>query len=99
MFCILLVSNSPTLFGSSLCGVSIPTVEWSTSIDVSLLLADSASDNVAAFCSQDGSTDRKSPVSSTDHPDLPYSTYVSLHKTERVELLNVNSSDGLGHLV
>lgn len=36
------------------------TVEWSTSMDVSLLLADPLSENMAAFCCQDGSTDCKS---------------------------------------
>uniref|UniRef100_A0A8C6VS41 WD repeat domain 75 n=1 Tax=Nothobranchius furzeri TaxID=105023 RepID=A0A8C6VS41_NOTFU len=33
------------------------SLEWSTSMDVSLLLVDSRSENMAAFCCQDGSTD------------------------------------------
>uniref|UniRef100_A0A3B5MM36 WD repeat domain 75 n=1 Tax=Xiphophorus couchianus TaxID=32473 RepID=A0A3B5MM36_9TELE len=33
------------------------SVEWSTSMEVSLLLADPLSDNMAAFCHQDGNTD------------------------------------------
>uniref|UniRef100_A0A1A7X3U7 WD repeat domain 75 n=2 Tax=Iconisemion striatum TaxID=60296 RepID=A0A1A7X3U7_9TELE len=33
------------------------SLEWSTSMDVSLLLVDSRSENMAAFCFQDGSTD------------------------------------------
>ncbi|XP_069011012.1 WD repeat-containing protein 75 [Embiotoca jacksoni] len=33
------------------------TLEWSTSMDISLLLADPLSENMAAFCSQAGSTD------------------------------------------
>lgn len=32
-------------------------VEWSTSMDVSLLLADPVSENMAAFCWQGGCTD------------------------------------------
>ncbi|XP_061698406.1 WD repeat-containing protein 75 [Syngnathoides biaculeatus] len=33
------------------------SLEWRTSMDVSLLLSDPLSENMAAFCSQDGSTD------------------------------------------
>ncbi|XP_014894795.1 WD repeat-containing protein 75 [Poecilia latipinna] len=33
------------------------SLEWSTSMEVSLLLADPLSDNMAAFCHQDGNTD------------------------------------------
>lgn len=36
-----------------------PSVEWSTSMDVSLLLADPLSENMAAFCCQAGCTDCK----------------------------------------
>uniref|UniRef100_A0A3Q2QJD5 WD repeat domain 75 n=1 Tax=Fundulus heteroclitus TaxID=8078 RepID=A0A3Q2QJD5_FUNHE len=36
------------------------SLEWSTSMEVSLLLADPLSENMAAFCHQDGSADRTS---------------------------------------
>ncbi|KAF3842666.1 hypothetical protein F7725_001515, partial [Dissostichus mawsoni] len=39
-----------------LCAVS-PAVEWSTTMDVSLLLADPLTENMAAFCFQAGGTD------------------------------------------
>ncbi|KAM4558766.1 WD repeat-containing protein 75 [Odontesthes bonariensis] len=57
------VSCSKYLLGSTasqlLCCWNLLTcsLEWSTSMDVSLLLADPLSENIAAFCFQAGSTD------------------------------------------
>lgn len=39
--------------------VSDLAVEWTTSMDVRRLVADPLSENMAAFCYQSGSTDRK----------------------------------------
>ncbi|KAM9365512.1 WD repeat-containing protein 75 [Pholidichthys leucotaenia] len=48
-----------TTTGNLLCCWNLLTcsLEWSTSMDISLLLGDPVSENMAAFCSQSGSTD------------------------------------------
>lgn len=50
---VLYTSNST----SSSCVPSPPAVEWSTSMDISLLLGDPLTENIAAFCCHAGSTD------------------------------------------